>query len=613
MSSTTITTGAATPAALDAGDLCEAFSRTVLRWGDAPALRASDGSLTLSWTAFDQCMRDVAGGLAALGVERGGTVAMLLTNRYEAAVVDMATLYIGAVPLSVYNSSSPAQLGYLLSDSRTDVLVTEAALEPKARQAFEGMATPPLLVVVDGGEATGAAAASLSELCGLGTPLAAGVRPQLTPEDLITVVYTSGTTGEPKGAELTHFNILEQIRGLHSLGRLPEGGSAVSYLPFAHMGDRLCAYYMPVVTGACITYHPDPRTAADLLPEIQPTLYMAVPRIWQRLQNAAVAKMAEATDAERAALEEAVALGGRLHDDRVAGREVDAELAARWTAHDPVLSTIRRAIGMDAGELLFTGAAPLPPETLRFFAAIGVDLCECYGQSETAGIILCNPADRPRPLTNGLPLPGVEAKLADDGELLLKGPMVMAGYRGKPELTAAAFDADGWLLTGDVFRTDEAGYYRIVDRKKEIIVSSTGKNISPVLVENAVSSACPLVGSVVCLGDGQPYTAVMIALEPEGTAALTGGTDPRENAQHPEVIARLTTALRSANEGLNASEQVRRFAVVDSTWLPGSDELTPTMKLKRRPIAAKYDALIAQLYGPPSDTVVDVMPAGARA
>src|SRR5207253_2199337 len=204
-----------------------------------------------------------------------------------------------------------------------------------------------------------------------------------------------------------------------------------------------------------------------------------------------------------------------------------------------------------------TGAAPLPPETLRFFAAIGADLCECYGQSETAGIILCNPADRPRPLTNGLPLPGVEAKIVADGELLLKGPMVMAGYRGRPELTAAAFDDGGWLRTGDIFTTDDAGYYRIIDRKKEIIVTSAGKNVAPVHVENAVTSASALVGSVVCIGDGRPHCTALITLEQEGAAALTGDPDPARNARHPAVVAALTTAVRHANTQLNDAERTR--------------------------------------------------------
>lgn len=589
--------------ALDAGNLCEAFARTVARSGDQPALRSSDGATQLTWREFDRRMREAAGGLAALGVGPGGTVAMLLTNRYEAAVVDMATLHLGAVPLSLYNTTPAAQLAYLFTDSRADVVVTESALAGRVTDAIGEMEPNgrPRLVVVDGGPPRGAGPVdaefgSFDALCAQGGPLPPGTRPELRPSDLVTVVYTSGTTGEPKGAELTHCNILEQIRGLHSLGRLPEGGRALSYLPFAHMGDRLCAYYMPVVTGACITYHSDPRTAAALLPEVQPTLFMAVPKIWQWLQQRALTHIAGLPPDERAELERAVELGELLHDARVAGAPADADAEVRWKGHAEALASLRRAVGLEAGELLFTGAAPLPPETLRFFAAIGADLCECYGQSETAGIILCNPADRPRPLTNGLPLPGVEARIAADGELLLKGPMVMAGYRGRPDLTAAAFDPDGRLLTGDLFTTDEAGYYRIVGRKKEIIVTSAGKNVAPVHVENTISAASPLVGSVVCVGDARPYCAALVALEPEAAAALTGKNDPAANARHPAVADALTAAVRRANAGLNDAEQIRRFAIVGETWLPGGDELTPTMKLKRRPIAAKHAALIDALY-----------------
>jgi long-subunit acyl-CoA synthetase (AMP-forming) len=585
---------------VEAGDLCEAFARTVARWADDAAMRTSDGSVELTWAEVDVMVRRTAGGLRELGVARGGTTAMVLTNRYEAAVVDLATLHLGAVPLSLYNSSSVAQLGYLVADSRADVVVTETALADRVREALAELAEPPRLVVIDGPGPEPDWAA----LTGTGVPLNEGERPELSPDDLITVVYTSGTTGEPKGAELTHYNILEQIRGLHSLGRLPEGGRAISYLPFAHMGDRLCAYYMPVVSGATITYHADPRTAVDLLPRVRPSLYMAVPRIWQRVQAGAEKYIAAAPD--RAELEEAVELGGRLHDLRVEGAEPDPTLRQGWEAHHERLAALRRAIGVDAGELLFTGAAPLPAETLRFFAAIGTDLCECYGQSETAGIILCNPADRPRPRTNGLPLPGVEAKLAEDGELLLRGPMVMAGYRGKPELTAAAFDDQGWLRSGDVFDTDSAGYYRIVDRKREIIVLSTGKKVSPVLVENTVSAAAPLAGSVVCIGEGRPYVTALIALEPTAAQAVTGDDDPARNATDSRLTDALRDAVGQANESLGAAEQVRRFRVLDRAWQPGTDELTPTMKLKRRPIADKYADEIDSLYGPKCPEVIEI-------
>jgi long-subunit acyl-CoA synthetase (AMP-forming) len=316
--------------------------------------------------------------------------------------------------------------------------------------------------------------------------------------------------------------------------------------------------------------------------------------------------MAQQSPERGAALNEAVELGSQLHDDRVEDRLSDPALTERWGAHDGLLSELRTVLGLANGELLFTGAAPLPPETLRFFAAIGVDLCECYGQSETAGIILCNPAERPRPITNGLPLPGVEGKIESDGELLLRGPMVMRGYRGKPELTAAAIDADGWLRTGDVFVTDEAGYYRIVDRKKEIIVSSTGKNIAPAYIENAITSVSPLVAVAVCIGDARSYITALIVLEPVGAAALAGESDPVAIARDPNVIVAVRDAIRTANASLNGAEQVRRFRIVDGTWLPGSDELTPTMKLKRKPIAAKYAREIDELYTPGTPGVIDV-------
>ena len=424
-------------------------------------------------------MRAAAGGLADLGVGAGGTVALLLTNRSEAAVLDLATLHLGAVPLSLYNSTPVGQLAYLLADCRADVVVTERALAGRAGEALGQMAPchtfaagrPPRLVMVDGdsdADDGGKVEAETSppsrrSVPGAGPPPGGPAHSPVRPHHGGLHV---GYHRPAEGRRATHRNTLEQIRGLASLGRLPDGGRALSYLPFAHMGDRLCAYYMPLVTGACITYHPDPRTAAALLPEIQPTLYMAVPKVWQRLAHLAVAHIATRGDDERRRLGDAVDLGGLLHDARVAGRTADPGVARRWEAHAGALAGLRRAVGLEAGELLFTGAAPLPPETLRFFAAIGAYLCECYGQSETAGIILCNPAERPRPLTNGLPLPGVEARIAPDGELLLKGPMVMAGYRGNPGLTAAAFDDDGWLRTGDIFTTDDAGYYRIVDRKK---------------------------------------------------------------------------------------------------------------------------------------------------
>lgn len=605
MSTTLSTTPPGIPA-LDAGDLCAAFASTASRQRDDIALRSSDGSVELTWHEFDVHMREVAGGLSALGIAHGGTVGLLLTNRHEAAVVDMASIHLGAVPVSFYNSSSANQLGFLVDDSRADAIVTERSMAGKARDALTRSSRNPRLIIVDGDETDADAdAATLSELRALGTPISSETLPRVTPDDLVTIIYTSGTTGNPKGAEITHENILSQLRGLHALGRLPAGGRTVSYLPFAHLGDRLCAYYMPIVTGATITYHADARTAGELLPEIRPTIYMSVPQLWQKVQTRAMQLIAESPAPTRTALEDAIELGGALYDDRVAGTSSTSASVEQWYEYDPQLSVLRANLGLDAAELLFTGGAPLPPETLRFFAAIGVDLCEGYGQSES-GFMMCNPAGRARPVTNGVALPNVETQLADDGELLVRGPTVMAGYRGKPELTADVIDSDGWLYTGDTFTTDEAGYFRIIDRKKEIIVSSTGKNVSPTHVENTVSAASALVGSVICIGDDRPYITAIVALESTEAARLTGGAEPAASASHPAVVQQLLAAVESANRSLGRHEQVRRFIVAESAWLPGGDELTPTMKLRRKQIAQKYATAIDALYGSASDHVIDV-------
>jgi long-subunit acyl-CoA synthetase (AMP-forming) len=590
------------PVPLEATDICEAFARTVQQHADELALRCSDGSVELTWADFDTAVRAAAAGLAHLGVGRGATVAMLLTNRWEAAVVDMATLHLAAVPTSLYNNASIQQIAFVLEDCGANVVVTERALVERMRGALAILSTSLKLVVVDGDQS--ADVGSLDALCSSGAPLSAGSPIPATKDDLITLVYTSGTTGQPKGAELNHQGILSQLRGFDELLNIPMGGRVISYLPFAHLADRLVSYYMPILSASCITYHGDPRTVIELLPEVNPTLFIAVPRIWQKIETSARARIAERPEGERATLLQAVELGSQIHDLRALGRDPDPDLVARWKALDPSLRALRTELGLDAGELILTGTAALPAECLRFFAAIGIDLCECFGQTES-GTVTGNPAGRARPGTIGIELPGVSAKLAEDGELLVKGPQVMVGYRGQPELAAAAFDADGWLKTGDLCTVDDDGYYRIVGRKKEIFVSLQGENVAPTLVENTVSQASPLCGVVCAFGDGRPYVTALIAPDPDAAAVLTGARDPQANAVDPRVVDELSRAVAKANQQLGRAEQIKRFQVLKQPWVPGSEELTPTMKLRRANIDRHHAALIETLYGPGSDGVLE--------
>ena len=600
------------PVALRAGTITEAFAITVAAYRDDEAVRHSDGTSSMTWGELDRRVREVAGGLRAIGVGAGNVVALMLTNRVEAGLADLAVLHLGAVPVSFYNSTPAGQLTYLLEDSGARVVITEPAFAEVLLAARQAAQTDPGLVLVGGSadREAGPGDIAFDELTGLGTPLAVGEEPAREPHDLVSIVYTSGTTGPPKGVELTHDNVLAQIRGLQEIGRLPDRGRVLSYLPFAHLGDRLCSYYMPIVMSATIIYHADGRTALNALPAARSTLFMTVPRIWRKIQVMMEQGIAALPEPRRAETLAGLAIGGRVHDARAVGRPPDARDLTRWRPYlNGPLKQLRVDFGFDDAELLYNGAAPLAPETLRFFAAAGIDICESYGQTESAGIILCNPRDAPRPNRVGIPVPGVEMRVAEDGELLVRGPVVMAGYRNKPELTAATVDPDGWLATGDIVSIDEHGYYSIVDRKKEIIVNSAGKNMSPAMIENTISAESDLIAVAVCIGDGQPHNTMLVTADPGGAAALTGEPGLPAAVADPRLAEALRGAVQRANTRLSGPERVRRFAIVPEIWLPGGDALTPTSKVRRRDVNAKYAEIIKSLYGGapvPGVPVVDV-------
>jgi long-subunit acyl-CoA synthetase (AMP-forming) len=332
------------------------------------------------------------------------------------------------------------------------------------------------------------------------------------------------------------------------------------------------------------------------LPQVRPTWFFAVPRIWEKLKaglEASWAGQADVQEAVRAATERV-----RL---RERGEPVPAELEARVTvADEQIFAPVRERLGLDQMLAVHVGAAPTPVETIAFFHAIGIELAELWGMSETCGAGACN---RPREVklgTVGPPSPGVELRLAADGEVLVRGEVLMAGYRNAPEQTRETIDADGWLHTGDIGRLDEHGYLTIVDRKKELIINSAGKNMSPANIEAVLKSRSPLIGQAVCIGDARPYNTALIVLDPDyapAWAAARGRDGAADRLAHdPAVIAAVQAALDEANGRLARVEQIKRFAIIPGDWAPGGDELTPTMKLKRRPIAAKYAAQIDAMY-----------------
>ncbi|MFI7602361.1 AMP-dependent synthetase/ligase [Actinoplanes sp. NPDC049681] len=567
--------GTATPTTM-----CEAFQATVVRQPSTVALRTAGGGTVLTWARYAAEVRRIAAGLAALGVRRGDPIALLLTNRPEFHLVDTAAQHLGAVPFSCYHNAAPAQIAHLLNDSGARLAVTERRL---SALLTDGPARPSRLIVVDGP----AGSLTLDDVAGRGAPgfdLEAAAR-AVAPGDLLTLVYTSGTTGAPKAVEITHAAMAAMATSSAAALGMRAGDRLISFLPSAHIADRWANHYLHSWVGTEVTTLADPRDILDALRDVRPTLFGAVPQIWQRLA-AGVRHMLGADPH----LQHAVDVALQYAAARRSG-EVPADLAAAYRVADQrALSGLRAHLGLDRVRLAVTAAAPAPPAMVEFVNALGVPLSEAWGMSELSGMATMNPPGDIRPGTVGRPLPGVEIRLAPDGELLVRGAMVMRGYRGRPEDTRAAVDPDGWLHTGDVAIVDADGYVSIVDRKKEIVITSGGENVAPARVELAIKTHCPLVAHAVVAGDARPYLVALLVLDPEAVEASA--------LPDPQALRKVIDAgIDAANGTLSRAEQVRAFTVLtDGAWTPGGDMVTATMKVRRRPVLQAYAERIEALY-----------------
>ena len=425
----------------------------------------------------------------------------------------------------------------------------------------------------------------------------------MEPGDVATLIYTSGTTGPPKGVQLTHANMLAECRAMGQVIPIRPGARITSYLPSAHIADRWSAHYNAIVFGVQVTCVADPRAVAKVLPELRPTIWGGVPRVVEKIKAALEAGIAADPDEGRRAATQAAIQTGiekvRLEAD---GKPIPEELAARHAKMDElVLSKLRAKLGLDQVEWVMIGAAPLSREVQEFLLALGLPLLELYGMSELSCCVTAAHPDDAKIGSVGPPIPGLETKVADDGELLVRGPTLMAGYRNQPEATAEAIDADGWMHTGDIVTVDDDGHIRIVDRKKEIIISAGGKNMSPANIEHHLKDASPLIGQAIAIGDRRPYVVALLVLDPDIAAAYAtehGLPDPSPAAvaQDENVQKAVAAGIEQANEKLARVEQIKRWKLLAEEWQPGGDELTPTMKLKRKPIAAKYEKEIEELY-----------------
>jgi long-chain acyl-CoA synthetase len=582
--------------------LCAAFQATAQERPGDVALRTPGGAVSITWQDYRARVARIAGGLAALGVARGDTVGIMMTNRPEFHLVDTAAFHLGAIPFSIYNTSSPDQIEYLFAHAANRVVVCEQAFLERLQTA-RGRSHLEHLVCVDGEPGETIALSQLEkDAPPAGFDFEAAWR-AVEPDDVLTLIYTSGTTGPPKGVEITHAGVLAELRAVDAVLPVAPGGRTVSFLPSAHVADRALFYYCAIVFGLELTAVPDPRRVVAVLAEVRPTYWGSVPRVWEKIKAALDAQLeTEPDEARRSALRWAIDVGRAKVRAEQAGEEIGPQLAADHQKADAeVLSKVREKLGLDQAQWLAVGAAPTPRDVLEFFAALGLPLCEAWGMSELSGIATANPPGRIKLGTVGPALPGMEFALGDDGELLCRGPLVMKGYRDDPEKTAETVDGDGWLHTGDVATIDEDGYISIVDRKKEIIINAAGKNMSPANIEARLKSSSPLIGQAVCIGDGRPFNVALLVLDPDGATAFAaehGLPDPSAKvlADDDRVRKAVAVAVEEANSHLSRVEQIKRFLILPLDWEPGGDELTPTMKLKRRPIAAKYAVEIEALY-----------------
>jgi long-subunit acyl-CoA synthetase (AMP-forming) len=595
---------AQTPAHADAGaeTMIAAFHETVRQIPDTVAIRTVDDSVKITWSDLRARVDALAAGLAKLGLRRGDTVALMFGNAPEFHIADLATVTCGATPVSLYVTASPEQIAYVVGDAASRIAIVDEPFAERFQAVRKDLPALEHLVVV--GKAPDGAL-TFEEVAADGDPSfdAEASAAQVKPDDLLTLIYTSGTTGPPKGVELTHTNLVRSVEGLRQIMDIPQGGRVISWLPNAHIAERMAHHYVPMCLGLEITICPDPRKIGEVLPQVHPTWFFAVPRIWEKMKAGLEAKLAAAP--EEMAAKARAALDAAIRKVRLeqAGEEVPAELAAAvQKADEELFQHLRAALGLDQLVACNVGAAPTPVEVLEFFHAIGVRIAELWGMSETCGYGATNPPNGKIKLgTVGLPSPNAEIRLAEDGEVLVRGPFVTRGYRNLPDKTAEALDADGWLHTGDIGEIDDEGYLRIVDRKKELIINAAGKNMSPANIEAELKSAGPLIGQAAVIGDRRPYNTALIVLDADGAPAWAerAGIEDRSLealARDERVRAAVQEEIDKANAKLSRVEQIKKFHIVPGDWVPGGDELTPTMKLKRKPISEKYQAEIEALY-----------------
>ena len=581
---------AAIEAEIEGSTLLTAYAETVAAAGDSVAHQWLEGPAdgdgpggqwrSLTYRQVHEQVRDLAVGLGLLGFRRGEFAVIWSRNRSEATIADYAVMHAGGVPVFIYNTVSAEQAAYIAGHCEASVAIVEREFLPRLRSVWDQLPKLRQIILIDGDED---GTVDWPQLLRLGH--AEAVRSpglfdetwrQVTPDDLATLIYTSGTTGQPKAVMLTHRNLryyqLAVIRVIPLEDQRDADGNArvISYLPMAHVTGRSVDHWGAMANPLTLAYCPDSLRLFEIAPQVHPTALVGIPRVWEKLYAALSTALPDVSpDAVRALPEQ-------------------------------VRQAILARIGLDECRIATSGAAPIDPAIIEFFRALGVPLSEGWGMTELSNAATLASPGTARTGAVGKAFPGIEVRIADDGEVLVRGPIVMRGYYKDPERTAEALDADGWLHTGDIGQLDADGFLRITDRKKELIITSGGKNISPALIEYELQRH-PLVGQACAIGDRRNYVTALIVLDPDVTPAWAKAhgieaSSLAELATRPEVLAEIERGVAAANSHLARVEQVRRFRVLPNEWTADSGELTPSLKRRRRVIIDRYAGQIDDLY-----------------
>jgi len=592
------------------------FWQRVDELGSAIMMRQKDLGLwrAYSWADVGLIVSEIGAGLVSLGFAPGQVASVLANTCREWVWADLAVQSMGGVCNGIYPTDAASQVEYLCVDSSSVFLFVED--DEQLDKYLENRDRLPLVQRVIVFDMEGLhklddpAVISLDALRALGRTYLK-LQPQLVqqrlgtrgPADVAVLVYTSGTTGRPKGAMITHSNICSSLAaGSSSLFEgLPMGGERVAFLPLCHIAERMVGEYVSILRKSTINFVENPETVFENLREVQPVVFFAVPRVWEKVYSTVAITIREAGKLQQLAYAWAVGEGAALVKLTEAGQAPGALQRLRyWLARKLVINNVRRMVGLDRVQLALTGAAPISPALIRWYQAIGVPLREGWGMTETTGGGTITPIGAGKPGSIGVPGPGVEMRISEQGEILMRGGSVFSGYLNLPEKTAEAIDADGWLHTGDVGRVDADGYFYITDRMKDIIITAGGKNVTPSEWENQLKFS-PYVTDAVVIGDKRAYLSCLVMIDEDNVAQWAQHRDVQFSdfkslCRAPEVVNLIGEQIDKVNKEFARVEQIKQFRLIEQRLTAEDEELTPTMKLKRSLVNRKYAELIEGMY-----------------